>query len=649
MDPSTASPAQTRRKHWPTAEHPEVRLLSGLRHRGPGRLDLHVDDPPADPSLDELVAAAAAWPQADGVVLSGGEPTLRPDLPRLIRALADAGAPRLGLSTDGLAITQASVASMLGGVGLRRVRVRLHSARHDAHDWLEDTKGAWRRAVRALQSTVEAGLEAEIECVVTRPSAPYLEELTELAARLGVKAVLLRRLTARGPALGQDVALLPRLGLTAELIDTAVQVGVRKGLRMMVEGFPQCAASGSAAWLLPTDAVVWAVPASGGWPFLRPAVEPPPSGPGCARCPGPPACCGAPSDYTRRFGRAEIDSEGARRVNPGALPPTPLEGGDVRPPPRAGRTPPTRPAYARAAARMPSMGGDPLVAVQKVALLDRVRTVFVAPSRVPVPHLGDHPGPTEPESTRDIRIRLVRLAQHGADTVRIASAGSLAHPAVGEMLRESTRLELPRIEVAGEASALDELGDMELRRLRGLSRIDAALFAPHAHAHDALLQRPGAFDATLAALDRVAELVPSLAVGVYAVLHDERDLLTWAELWDRGELPGEPWFRLASRGGDLLRLARAAEQLPPGLARDAIAAVLPTALFGRADVLPAPEAELAWGDLPERLRAPSGADRYGCYTDRPSRAGGPQPGDDPGLAVGWTVDGASPSRLNPGA
>jgi hypothetical protein len=147
----------------------------------------------------------------------------------------------------------------------------------------------------------------------------------------------------------------------------------------------------------------------------------------------------------------------------------------------------------------------------------------------------------------------------------------------------------------------------------------------------------------------VAELVPSLAVGVYAVLHDERDLLTWAELWDRGELPGEPWFRLASRGGDLLRLARAAEQLPPGLARDAIAAVLPTALFGRADVLPAPEAELAWGDLPERLRAPSGADRYGCYTDRPSRAGGPQPGDDPGLAVGWTVDGASPSRLNPGA
>ena len=89
----------------------------------------------------------------------------------------------------------------------------------------------------------------------------------------------------------------------------------------------------------------------------------------------------------------------------------------------------------------------------------------------------------------------------------------------------------------------------------------------------------------------------------------------------------------------MLAEARAAERLPPGLARDAIAAVLPRALFARGAVLPAPEGQIAWGELPPLFSKPSGCDRFGCYADRPSSADGPQPGGDPGWAIGWTIDG----------
>ena len=494
--------------------------------------------------------------------------------------------------------------------------------------------------MKGLRACVEAGLEVEVECTVTRPTGPYLDEALDFFTKLGARTVVLRRVTARGPTADADIPVAARFGLVGKDLEKAAQLGMRSGLNVWIEGFPQCVSPGAKMAYLPTDAVVWAVPATGPWPFLRPRFEPPPSERGCGACPGGPACCGAPTDYTRRFGRMEIDSEGVKLVNPGKLPPTPLEGGDVFPPPRGGRFPQSRATFARMSAQLPSLAGDPLALVAKSDPPDTLRFVFLAPSKIADPVLGDRPGPDVPEPTREIRQRLVKAAQVGASTLRIASAGSLWHPEAAEMLREATRLEFKRIEVAGDLSAFERLGDMEIRRLRGITRLDGALLSADAAEHDALVGRAGAFDATLKAIDRAGTLVPSLELGVYAVLTSAEALLPFAEAWDRGDLPGAPFFRLSSKGGNLTALLRAAESLPQGPARDAIAAVLPATIFDRPDhVVPAPIAEVAWGEIPESWAQPSGLDRFGCYTaglDSSQRA------DSrvlPGYAVGWTTAG----------
>lgn len=627
------------RRQLPTADHPEVRLVIGAAHRLPGLLDHAVDDAPADPTVAEVVAAAAPHAHAAAWMLTGGEPTLRADFPELVRTLAEAGAPALGIVTDGLALANEGLPAMLARWGLQRVRVRLAGARADAHDWLMGQQGAWKRAVRALKLCADAGLETEVECTVTRPTAPYTEEAVELFVRLGARAVVLRRLTARGPAADHDVTLMPRFGLVQRELERAVQAGVRHGAAVMVEGFPRCALPGVAAHHLPTDAVVWALPSSGAWPYLQPRYEAPDAERGCAGCPGPPGCAGAPVDYTRRFGRTEIDSESPRRIHPGTVPPTPLVGGDVYPPARQGRHPATRVSYAQLAARLPSLGGDPLVALRAEAVPATLRFVFLAPPTVAHPVLGDHPGVAVPESTRDVRVRLVKAAQHGAQVVRFAGGGTLGHPDLGELLREATRLQLPRIEVAGEGGPLDTLSDMQIRRLRGIGRVDVALFAADPDAHDAIVGRAGAFDAALRALDRIGAMVPSIELGAYAVITDPAQVAAFAEAWDMGDLPGDPWFRLAPTGGSLTALARAAEALPAGRARDALAAVLPRAVFDRPDhVVPAPQATLAWGDVPTAQTNPSGSDRYGWYTGRPSAASEPVAGDDPGIAAGWSIE-----------
>ena len=80
----------------------------------------------------------------------------------------------------------------------------------------------------------------------------------------------------------------------------------------------------------------------------------------------------------------------------------------MQPPPRAGRTPATRPADAVQQAGRASLGGDPMAGVAPVAIPAVIRTEFPAPSRIACPVCGDHEhAPASPEPTRSLRVRMV--------------------------------------------------------------------------------------------------------------------------------------------------------------------------------------------------------------------------------------------------
>lgn len=630
----------------PTRERPEIRLVVTLRDRGSGVLDQHVDDPPPDPSGSELLSMAAEFPDAVAWVIAGGEPTLRSDLPALIKGLAAVSPPRLVLATDGLVLTSERIIRNLKAAGVNAVRVRLHSHHLDAHDWLSGQKGAGKRIIKAIRTCQLVGLPVEVEATVTRVTRPYLLQTVEVLARLGAQAVCFRRPVKRGPADDAFIQISPRFGLTQPSLEAAVAAGIRSGMRMTVEGFPRCACPAAAAQRLQEDSVRWVVSSQQPWPFMVPRLAYPGGVGRCATCPGSPECDGAPSDYVSRFGTLEVRSEGNKQVRIGNFAPTPNAGGEVEPPPRGGRFPATRVRYVARAAARPSLSGDPLVGVRAALPPKRLRLLLAGPSRIQT-RIFDDLGPVEPETTRDARVRLVQAAQHGAALLRIVSAGSLAHPEAPALLREGTRLSLPRYEVCGEGSALDEASDMQLRRLRGVHRLDFALFGPDSHRHDPHLTTAGAFDATMNVVDRLGRLTPTMKVGCFGVLTGPDDVGDWAAGWEMGDIPGEPAFRLASAGGALMALAAAAGGLPQGEARDALASVLPPCLLPRtAEVTPAASADRAWGDHPDAWRSPSNVDRLGCYNACSFAEECDQAEACPGLAAGWSHQGVSPVQTS---
>jgi MoaA/NifB/PqqE/SkfB family radical SAM enzyme len=427
------------------------------------------------------------------------------------------------------------------------------------------------------------------EIVVTRPTMPHLAETVDVLTRVGVRTICIRRLTALDVGAEEFVLLSPRMSLLTEDLETAATTALQRRARLVIRDFPVCVAP-RLRRLFTAAGEVWLT--ADGAVDTRLA-----GGPGCPGCPGVPACAGAPPDYVSRFGWEEFaDPEShVERVQ------------------------------------------ETVVAQQEVRPDGTMVLAWRGPRRVRCDGCADeHPVPG-PESTRVVRARLVDAARYRPAVLRLVGAELLAHPAAAALLYDAVRL-FPRVECAGEASAVVRWADVDLRRLKELQRVDVALYGADAASHDAHCGIPGSFAATLRGVERLRE--QAIAVGAYAIVHDARSVPLFAEAWSRGELPGEPRFRLAAEGGSLDELVECARSLAAGAARSALLAVLPRCLCEQAGIAVDDGAEsrksefgVAFGRRVEHVSC--GSDPIGTFATCSDDGNACAVSGCPGTALGW--------------
>ncbi len=162
---------------------------------------------PAELVLKVLGDIAAAW-DARGIMLvvSGGEPLVRPDLFEIL-AWAQTLGFRIGMVTNGWALT-ASVADRLASVGLESIVVSLDGPRAQ-HDWLRNRDGAFDRAVGALRHLVDRRIPiVEAITCVTPGSLPQLEATYEIVRATGANFWRVFNIFPIGRAAAQPELLL---------------------------------------------------------------------------------------------------------------------------------------------------------------------------------------------------------------------------------------------------------------------------------------------------------------------------------------------------------------------------------------------------------------------------------------------------------
>jgi molybdenum cofactor biosynthesis enzyme MoaA len=167
-----------------------------------------------NPALSELMALLAGLREAGAgkVILTGGEPLLRPDLETIVASCAEQS---LAVDLNSNLVTlDASRARALRDAGLTEVSVSLYGGRR-AHDRFVRHDGAWDSAVRGIGFCTELGLPVDVHCALLRQSVGELQELAELTARLGcVSLTLFTLLSARhGDAPPPDLDSIGRVSL----------------------------------------------------------------------------------------------------------------------------------------------------------------------------------------------------------------------------------------------------------------------------------------------------------------------------------------------------------------------------------------------------------------------------------------------------
>jgi radical SAM enzyme (rSAM/lipoprotein system) len=142
-------------------------------------------------------------PAKVSVVLTGGEPLLRPDLETAGRLFRERGFS-WGMVSNGYGLDTERFNRLLDS-GLGSLTISLDGLEPE-HDWLRARPGSFTRAVNAIRNAAAApGLVFDVVTCVNQRNADSLNEVEDLLAGLGVKRWRLFTIFPKGRAQGDPV------------------------------------------------------------------------------------------------------------------------------------------------------------------------------------------------------------------------------------------------------------------------------------------------------------------------------------------------------------------------------------------------------------------------------------------------------------
>lgn len=122
------------------------------------------------PLVDDFVARGYY-----GVILTGGEPTLHPDLPAIARYARDAGL-HVRVITNGTRLADPAFARELAAAGVQLAHVSIYSVRPEVEARLRGVPGTLDAALAALDAAAAAGITVNVNCVINRANADHLDD-----------------------------------------------------------------------------------------------------------------------------------------------------------------------------------------------------------------------------------------------------------------------------------------------------------------------------------------------------------------------------------------------------------------------------------------------------------------------------------------
>jgi radical SAM protein with 4Fe4S-binding SPASM domain len=141
------------------------------------------------------------------IIFTGGEPTLREDLPELV-AHAEQNGQITGLNTNARRLSDPQYVDSLVAAGLDHVQITVESHDPDVHDRMVRTRGAFPQTVKGLKNALASPLYVMTNTTMLQTNIHTIPATLDYLAEIGVPTVGLNALihSGRGASVGTGLA-----------------------------------------------------------------------------------------------------------------------------------------------------------------------------------------------------------------------------------------------------------------------------------------------------------------------------------------------------------------------------------------------------------------------------------------------------------
>jgi radical SAM protein with 4Fe4S-binding SPASM domain len=122
------------------------------------------------------------------IVFTGGEATLREDLPELIDYAEELGVVT-GLLTNGRRLKDRDLVEQMNLAGLDHYQITLESHIKEIHDRMVNAEGAFEDTVEGIKNALETPIYTITNTTLTTLNSPYIEDTVSFLADLGLEVI----------------------------------------------------------------------------------------------------------------------------------------------------------------------------------------------------------------------------------------------------------------------------------------------------------------------------------------------------------------------------------------------------------------------------------------------------------------------------
>jgi MoaA/NifB/PqqE/SkfB family radical SAM enzyme len=186
----------------------------------------------------------------EAVSLHGGEATIRKDFLEILDEIRERGYPTVHLMTNARKLAQMKFAREAVDKGVSLFIVSMHGATALTQDRISKSIGSFDQAVQGIRNVKELGATIRTNTVVCKDNFTELPEIIDLCLDLGADQINLSALHTSGTALRNFWDVTPRYEEIQPYVLEACARTVRRGARLVMEGFPYCTVPGYERFLV---------------------------------------------------------------------------------------------------------------------------------------------------------------------------------------------------------------------------------------------------------------------------------------------------------------------------------------------------------------------------------------------------------------